>query len=1140
MASSPVAVVVWLLASSAGATDSDVSAAVYPATVLEHELTVTVTGSSVRSTEEWKVRVDDPAVGQAGITAPPGLEGASSEGARVVDGWLHTPASASPGAVYTLARTTTGRSVGGASGQFVTVGGLPVEHVRVSVRADRPLTLWSDRRATPIYTGYSGAAEWTDVSADEPAELVWSTWTDWEEAGAATFGSVDSKVGRAWELGQAIGDGVSGIGLHAAVRRVVDNIEVTDGDLGSWGSVRDAADVASAKSGDAAERALVLLSLLRHVGHDARPVMFGGAGSQAPMTVVVPGLLVHPGVAVVRDDGIVWIDPMASWASVDQLSDSMANGAVLWVEGDHPVRLTSATSASGRVEITGRMQMATDGTGSFTLAVAAQGTALERMRQLLGPMTRAERSTLFEGLIRQVRPEVQRMSVTVTGADDPRKPLRIALQGVEPGACGRMGPGLSASIPALLAPALAMWMEPGVPIREEVTVRGVHDLVPLMGRPTVPPHHDDVLYTRSLLEQGGGAVLYTEVERRYRSGSSTRDASALAYIGEQGRVGADLLLMEPPTLNTWVQLRTERSATDLDLAVIAALLWFKAGEPVHGNRAMRRALRKGSGEDIAAIMNRRGDAGDRRPWITLLKLADDERGKLAAIRGLEDRGATREAWLAAASMARGAVDVAVAVEAARILARLQPLERPDPSDVFGYNAWMTPDAVMVDAMEALDAAPVAGTLHLEFQLVAARMSLREGNPAQAEVDLELLLDHPEFAGLATVLMAEVGRQSGLTQAELVGIIERGVELAPTDHKVATLASSVYAEMGQPEPALSYASLAARLAVDDLGAWRVAVERALAAGDLATALSAAWRCASLDGAETSDAERLMRLGIAAADRSAAEAGARAGGGRMNTTWPPSLAEALAAVGPEGALAALVYRDAEVIRDPKYLAQRAQLLLAVGDVNGAARDGSLLAKTPEEPGGMVLVLAGVAGNLATKRTEALLDAVAPADRAARMEYALVLGVGDAAEDARQLPGDPRAEVVRRLADDPDGLVADSEGFPGDLRDPHLSRPTGFVSNALLGAADGVVAHSNPSLAMTVLRVNTIGTLPPPLSQLFTPMEPALSRLDGGGQVLRLDGGPAPLYAAVVIGDGYETYGLAYSAEGAERALRLARGD
>jgi hypothetical protein len=61
-----------------------------------------------------------------------------------------------------------------------------------------------------------------------------------------------------------------------------------------------------------------------------------------------------------------------------------------------------------------------------------------------------------------------------------------------------------------------------------------------------------------------------------------------------------------------------------------------------------------------------------------------------------------------------------------------------------------------------------------------------------------------------------------------------------------------------------------------------------------------------------------------------------------------------------------------------------------------------------------------------------------------------------------------------------------------------------------------------------------LPPPLSPLFVPVEPAIRRIPSGGQILRLDGGVAPIYAAVRVGDGFETYGLGFSPEAAERAL------
>ena len=56
-------------------------------------------------------------------------------------------------------------------------------------------------------------------------------------------------------------------------------------------------------------------------------------------------------------------------------------------------------------------------------------------------------------------------------------------------------------------------------------------------------------------------------------------------------------------------------------------------------------------------------------------------------------------------------------------------------------------------------------------------------------------------------------------------------------------------------------------------------------------------------------------------------------------------------------------------------------------------------------------------------------------------------------------------------------------------------------------------------------------PPARQHF-------ASLDNGGQVLRLEGGNLPLYAAMMIADGKEYIGLGFTPDAAERALRSPR--
>jgi hypothetical protein len=90
-------------------------------------------------------------------------------------------------------------------------------------------------------------------------------------------------------------------------------------------------------------------------------------------------------------------------------------------------------------------------------------------------------------------------------------------------------------------------------------------------------------------------------------------------------------------------------------------------------------------------------------------------------------------------------------------------------------------------------------------------------------------------------------------------------------------------------------------------------------------------------------------------------------------------------------------------------------------------------------------------------------------------------------------------------------------------------------------GVVAYSHPEAARAVVRVSTVtGLVPPPVGLLYTASPQVLERLADGGQVIRLEGGVIPLYAAVTIDGAEEVYGFAFTVEGAKRALADALAD
>ncbi len=250
----------------------------------------------------------------------------------------------------------------------------------------------------------------------------------------------------------------------------------------------------------------------------------------------------------------------------------------------------------------------------------------------------------------------------------------------------------------------------------------------------------------------------------------------------------------------------------------------------------------------------------------------------------------------------------------------------------------------------------------------------------------------------------------------------------------------------------------------------------------------------------------------------------------------------ALAPEALLALLQRADREVVEAPHLLAMRGQMRIENGLLDEAARDGLVLATQHGKVEGWALAFAATAGRQYSTAMVKALDAAVVSDptaRMTRMEYRLVSGAGDPLQDARAMPDDPRARALLRSVSDPAAAAAEIEGWPAELPQPSSAVPRGWRANKALSGVKGVLGWSNPEAATAIVRVGTVtGLLPPPLGSMYSPNPQPVERLDDGGQVVRLDGGVIPLYAAVAFApDGQEIYGVAFTVEGAKQALAAA---
>jgi hypothetical protein len=1128
----------WILAAGAYAGP--------PATVVEHRIEVLVdAGQRLVETQTWTVRVDDPAALSAGVLAPPGLDGASDRGAVVLEDLLLVPADSPPGTVYTLSQRRTVHR-GPHSGLFVTAPELPIEHAEIVVDAPvgTPLGVWADPSATPTWSSRGTrrvTMAWDDIVPGDRGNAAWSTHPDWLTAGAGTVERVEGLLADRVALGRDIGASLEGLGVAGLAEKTFELVALEPGAPGGWDTARPAREVLESRTGTAAERGVVLLSLLEVAGFEATPAWFRPASEAGafPITIPAPILLPRPLVVVRRPDGDIFVDPAADRAAIPELPASLV-GATVWVPGEMPTRLPATGVADGAVAISTTLSIAVEGAATWNVTIQATGPAQEILRNLLHPLDEAGRTEAFGRLLRQARPELTRIQASVTGADKASRKLKITVSGHDPHVFTAAGYGLRGTVAPALAPALAGWLPPHLSIVETVAIEPPPSMQ-ILGTTVAPSlYRPEALVTRSASRQGHDVVLTVEVERPYRKTTPGRDAAAAAFLATEAPKGIELLLFTEASGTAMKALRAESSMTPDERAVLEALVWWNNDSDKKAEKIVARAEAQLGTKPVLDELERMANRADHRPWIALDEVVEqDDARRIEVVEAMEEIGARREAWERATILAES-LDPDVAVRALLAVRRLQGSTRDAGADA---PAWVDPIDLVLRAEERareIDAA--RPDPRVVYPL--AELKLQVGDVAAAEALLESV-PHGERAALADALLALAAAQGGVPVAEVGDRIDRAVAADPFDPQVVGIAAEAAARVGDVRQAQRLGLTAARLAHDDPERWTIAVPLSLVAGDLATAADAAHEASDLDPENTARASTWELLATLMLDRAAVDEARLRAGLTPVDKWPLTIDERIG-LAPEAALLALLqYAEADVIADARLLAMRTQLRIDAGLLDDAARDGVLLATRHGDPEGHALAFAATAGRQYSTSAIAALDRAARTDATAqttRMEYRLVAGTGDPLEDARRLGDDPRGAALTALVARPSTAAAVLEGWPSTL--PRASRagaPSGYRSNRVLSAFPGVVGYSHPEAARAVVRVSAVtGLVPPPIGALYTPSTQVLERLPGGGQVIRLEGGVIPLYAAVEIDGAEEVYGFAFTVEGAKRALADALGN
>lgn len=1137
LAGAPVTLAAPPAPPSAQAASEAPAEAVTAVEVQAHQAFVRIQGREVRGSATWTVAILDPA-SAVGTPAPPMVEGASARGARIRDGILELPEGLPPGTVLTFQKDLEfPRGPFAPSGTFRTVPGLPVARAELVVRASAaPLSVWYDSAAVPDFRpGRTDEVRivWRDVAPDEVAEAVWSGGEGWFASGNELTKAVEPLVTD--QIGRVLGQGVKNLTPTQAARRVFEEITLIRGPDVGW-IARPARYVIDGGSGTRAERGLVLLSVLRAAGYDARPALYRPSTlpGTVPTALAAPSLLQRPLVAVFMADRLLWIDPGSDDVQLPALPAELT-GAMAWVPGDLPRRLDATGAAEGTVPISGEVRLDGKGGESFNLTISATGAADDFLREALRGKSPEEQAQVFRPLLVRGREGFDRVTVRASGFEDRSRPLRITLSGHSDGRLTRLGAGLfSSEVPAVLAPTLAEWLPPRIAVREEVAVVAPPGLRLFTVVGSERTTHPAAVVARASRREAERVVVVTEVERPTRHPAPGAAARAAETLDKAARVGPQMLYLRDATPGAARAMRS----VDLpaaDRVTLEAMLWWKQKRYGKAGKLLKRFEAPVGLQALDDALVRYDAPYELRR--ELVDLAEDPEGLLATVPILVEMGRPQEAWARAAAVSTSRV-ARLRVDSRLWMVELQGDTPPDATDdPEGAARWRDPMELLAEA--DADARKASKDEQPDPRVLAARakLLLEADRVEEALLILDQALaisDDPEVAVLAASASARAGDPFDDVRARLDAAVDR----ASADPEVLAAVSEALATAGDRQGALQRAVAAARLANTDTKLWLAVSQRAMSAGDLPVALHAARRASDLALTDKDAADQYTLVATLSGDQDAANQGWSRGGTPIEVAWPPSVNALLPHVQQEHLLAVLRHHDREVTTSPNLLSLRAQLELVQGDRDRAIRDGELLAERHRIARGGVVAFGASLGSAWSNDGTAPLDRLVrrdPAARSARLELSAVTGRPVRA-DLRAMADDPRAAVWGLALSDADALAARAPDWkPG--APPRGGAPRGFSANPVLGGARGVEAWSDPIARLAVVRHAGNTPLPPPLSVLYTPRTPPLRSLPGGGTVTALEGGSLPLYAAFRKDGDEHVIGLGYSPEDAARALEAA---
>jgi hypothetical protein len=972
--------------------------------------------------------------------------------------------------------------------------------VEVTAPTYTKLTVWADPSAR-VEVSRDRVRRYRATFAGS-GRLVWSTERDWWSVGDRLAKIVKRKAATAKDLGD-FAEGVEYLTISDAMRRVTEAValEPIGADLLH---AADADEVLARGRGSAAERAILLVSLLRAAGKDADVALVRPVGTE-DVSLAVPGLGLFQSVAVhvVGDDGEdIWLDPSAPYHLVGDVPIGM-RGSIALIPGDYPRKLYDQLAPDGRVVIRARGQVTEDGSLEVSASVEAEGGGTQAIREVLAPLNKDFRKQWLTDLLRVVRPDVDKVRFQVFGVEDPALPLGMSIEFTQPGAFEQVGEGLAARIEPILAAHLTRVLPSNVEVVEELDIFGTDELKPLGVQPVDDPIDRDAVLTRSATVDGDVVRLRTVAVKPWRFLDREENTDAVLFAAAQR--GPRVLLFDSLDRPTARKLR--RDANNTATRVLEALLWYESGQPDEAERTLRRAVRTSRTRSLLDILALYTPRGEYRPWAVLWDAVATDHDRLAIVHALERKRERREAWRLASLLVQSELDD-VRIEALVTVARIQG-ERPAASvDEAAHRAWREPVLLLKRARKWATEAYGEDVGHPAVDIPAAEQLVLEDKCDEAAPFIERARDAGDTPRLRAI-EAELRACRGdvTVKDELIPIIEASAY----DPVVITSVVRAFWRLGRIPEARRWAFQGALIAERDAELWMTASDAALEFGDLASAVYCARRASDLQPESVRFTVPLQILATLAGDEESAELATKRTGYRVSVQdLPVTMENAETFITEEQRLGFLRLRDPDVLADPELLAERARRQLALSDEVGTMRDAAWLVREHGVKTADATAYLAMSEELwSTQTDDVLARSVRDASvRKLRMEYALLTGAVDPVSDARLLKDDRSAEIIRTARYKPDEF-AEQVGWP-ELEDPDVQRPEGFRDARVLSALPGVVGFNNRDAGASVIASLEPERLPPPVAGVYT-LGPVVQQV-GRVQIHVLEGGAAPAYAAM----------------------------